>query len=191
MSMKKLVLILTFVSISLAAFSQVTFKPGVKAGVNFAKVSNTIGDTKTDFYVGGLLEMQFANFYALQPELLYSRQGNDHPVSGYDGIELQYFSISIANKFSPFKDIGLNFVAGPSIDIKVGDNIDNDDWSPLDFAVFGGLSYEFPFGLEIEARYKQGLIDIDDGYSEFGNSDADDNNLNSVIQVGLSYKFSF
>ena len=190
--MKKLFFALAFVVVATTAFSQVTFKPGIKAGVNFSNISNIDYDTKTDFYVGGLLEMQFADFYALQPELLYSRQGADFPDSGYDGIELQYFSVSIANKFSPFKGIGLNFVVGPSIDIKVGDNLEyDDDWSPMDFAFFGGLSYEFPFGLEIEARYKQGIIDIDDGFSEFGNSEADDNNLNSVIQVGVAYKFSF
>lgn len=189
---KRALFTLFFAVMTISAFSQVTFNPGVKAGLNFSNVSGTEGETKTDFYVGGLMEMQFANFYALQPEIIYSRQGAESSVSGVEGIELQYLSISIANKFSPFKNIGLNFVVGPSIDIKIGDNLDYyDELAPMDFAFFGGLSYEFPFGLEIEARYKQGIIDIDDGFSEFGNSEADDNNLNSAFQIGVAYKFDF
>ena len=62
----------------------------------------------------------------------------------------------------------------------------------------GGIGYDFPFGLSVEARYKQGIIDYDDGFSEFGDSsdpyyddNYDKNNLNGVFQIGVSYKFDF
>ena len=191
--MKNLIFALFFLAASTTAFSQVTFKPGAKAGVNLANVSNTNGDTKTDFYVGGFLEMQFADIYALQPELVYTRQGAKSRFSGGEDLEIQYVGIAIANKFSPFKEIGLHFIIGPEIDIKVGDNVDYTDTAPLDFSFFGGIGYELPFGLSIEARYKQGIIDIDDGFTTFGSGSdfEDDNNLNGVIQIGVSYMFDF
>lgn len=190
--MKKLILSSILLVAITYSYSQVTFKPGARAGVNFANVSETDGDTKTDFYVGGLIEMQFSNFYALQPEIVYSRQGAKSKISGLDDLELQYVGLSIANKFSPFKAIGLNFIVGPGIDVKVADNVDYLDTAPIDFVFFGGIGYELPFGLTIEARYKQGILDVDDGFTEFGGDGYyDDNNLNGVFQVGVVYTFDF
>jgi hypothetical protein len=190
--MKKSILLLAMLVVSSTTFSQVTFKPGARAGINLANVSETEGDTKTDFYIGGLLEMQFSSFYALQPEVVYSRQGAKSKFSGVDDLELQYVGLSIANKFSPFKDIGLHFIVGPGIDIKVGDNVDYLETAAVDFVFFGGIGYELPFGLSVEARFKQGILDVDDGFTEFGgNGYADDNNLNGVFQIGVAYKFDF
>ncbi|MFT3793708.1 outer membrane beta-barrel protein [Flavobacterium sp.] len=78
--------------------AQVTFRPGVRAGVNFSHF--TEGDnydngsvydpqtqqyyrnrpaefnSKTDFYVGLYGALKLSKFYTLQPELNYSRQGS-------------------------------------------------------------------------------------------------------------------
>jgi len=103
----------------------------------------------------------------------------------------------LANKFSPFKDIGIHAILGPSINIKVGDNT-RGDIEAFDFLFFGGIGYDFPFGLGIEARYNIGIIDVlgntfdfndeyyDDEYNYF-----DDGVINTVFQVGLTYKFEF
>jgi len=190
--MKRIILSLALIIASTTAFAQITFKPGARTGINFANVSDANGDTKTDFYIGGLIEMQFSNFYALQPEIAYSRQGAKSKISGGEDLELQYVGLSLANKFSPFKDLGLHFIIGPGIDVKVSDNVDYLETAPIDFVFFGGIGYELPIGLSIEARYKQGILDVDDGFTEFGGSGyADDNNLNGVFQVGVSYKFDF
>ena len=66
-------------------------------------------------------------------------------------------------------------------------NID-EEISPLEVVVLGGLGYEFPFGLALEARYKHGTISVDflgadDLYEEPGS------NLNGVFQIGAAYKF--
>lgn len=206
--MKKIILSLALIIAGTTAFSQATFKPGVRTGVNFANVSNLDSETKTDFYFGGFLEMQLAEIYALQPEITYSRQGAKSKASEGRDLELQYVGLSVINKFSPIPDVGLHFLIGPGIDVKVGDNIENDysgyyysysdDTAPIDITFIGGIGYDFPFGLSVEARYKQGIIDYDDGFSEFGDSsdpyydeDYDENNLNGVFQIGVSYKFDF
>ena len=188
--MKKVVLTLAVALLSTVAFSQVTFKPGVRAGANLANLSDTNGDTKTDFYIGAFGELKLGGVYALQPEINYSRQGSKNPGEGED-IEIQYVGLSLANKFSPFKDFGLHLIIGPGIDVKVSDNLNLYDTAPLDFNFFGGIGYDFPIGLSVEARYNQGIIDVKDGFTELGSDTEGGNWLNGVFQIGVSYKFDF
>lgn len=194
--MKNLFLTFAFITLSTAVFSQVTISPGVRAGVNFANLTNSDFDDKTDLYIGGFAAIKLAEFYTLQPEINYSRQGAKSNYSGYDDFEIQYVGITLANKFSPFKDMGLNFIIGPSINIKVGDNYDyyGDNLEGFDFLLFGGLGYEFPFGLGIEARYNIGLIDIfGTNVNAYYEEDTNIDNLvlNKVFQIGATYKFDF
>lgn len=187
--------------------AQVKIKPGIKTGINIANISNSptesvITESIQDFYVGAYVQFRFSDLYALQPEIIYSQQGfkakgtNNNGININPKIELNYVSISVANKFFA-KNTGLNFIIGPSIDIKVN-NIPNyfnnynfdetDDYAGLDFALFGGIGYEFPFGLGIEARYKQGLVDINgDNFNQ--SVSFDELNVNQVFQLGLTYSF--
>jgi len=96
--MKKIIIAL-FVLFGVAkANSQVTFKPGVRAGVNFShftdgdyqgnsffvdpnsnmayRIPPTEYKSKTDFYVGIYGALKLTRFYTLQPEITYSRQGS-------------------------------------------------------------------------------------------------------------------
>ncbi|WP_346983397.1 outer membrane beta-barrel protein [Chryseobacterium sp. POE27] len=91
--MKKIIPLFTLI-ISGFAFAQVTFNPGIRAGANFSHFTNKAQwysyldfdysnsaeakmdfKTKTDFYIGLFGNIRFAKFYALQPEINYSRQG--------------------------------------------------------------------------------------------------------------------
>jgi len=207
--MKKIVFALACIVLTTTAFSQVKVRPGIKLGLNNSNINGMDGaSSKTGFYAGAFVNVDISSFYELQLETMYSNQGATVRVSElyvYDSgdpffnnndnttdINLQYLSIGIANKFFIVKDLGLHFIVGPSIDILVDDdNFTN--FTPIDLAFFGGIGYEFPFGLSIEARYKQGIIDLDDGFTTFGSNSSgyDKNYLNSVIQVGAAYKFNF
>lgn len=212
--MKK-VIMATLCCISFASsYSQITVKPGVRAGLNISSLTNYNADSKADFYVGGQVGIQFTKFYTLQPELTYSRQGatvNDYydfytalppefdpnfspRRSKYD-IELQYLSLSVANKFKIIE--GFHALVGPSLDFKIGDNLDyNDDLIGFDLGVFLGLGYTFSNGFGVEARFKQGLIDIfGNDYDYYHDNDyyyddyIDNVKLNQVFQIGASYSF--
>lgn len=189
--------------------AQVTVKPGVRAGLNVSNLTNLDADSRADFYVGGHIGIQFTSFYTLQPELTYSRQGASVNSYFYDDtfdpsvspgrrrstdIELQYISLSVANKFRIIE--GFHALVGPSLDFKVGDNLTyNDDLIGFDLAIFGGLGYTFPNGFTVEARFKQGLIDIfGNDYDYYDNDNYYDNyidnvKLNQVFQIGASYTF--
>ncbi|TGV02230.1 outer membrane beta-barrel protein [Flavivirga rizhaonensis] len=193
--MKKSLISLALIAVSSIAFSQIKIKPGVRAGVNFSNFTNTNLDDKTDFYIGAFAEIKFVNFYALQPEINYSRQGGKSVISGLDDLEIQYLGVALANKFYPFKAISLHAIVGPAINIKVGDNYDgfNDNLEGFDFLFFGGLGYDFPFGLGIETRYNIGIVDIfgNNVNNTNGNNNIDDLLLNKVFQIGATYKFDF
>ena len=105
------------IAIALFAFSkieaQVTFKPGIRAGVNlshFSKgdgytyyydsynpylVNNNDGDfsSKAGFYVGFIGELHLTKYYTLQPEVLYTNQGSKvrTPSGNEFNLDVSYF----------------------------------------------------------------------------------------------------
>lgn len=191
--MKKCLAIFVFIfSGTLVSNAQFELKPGVRAGVNIAKVTNFEVDSKTDFFVGGQFELKFVDFYSLQPEVIYSRQGFK---ADNDNYSIDYLSLGITNKFT-FGG-GFNVLVGPTIDFKVGDNLPtffSDELIGVDFALMGGIGYTFKNGLAVDVRFKQGLVDIfGDNYNEYndenGNGNFDDVRLNQLFQFGVSYSF--
>lgn len=94
--MKKIIIAALVVFGFSQAEAQVTFRPGVRAGVNFSHFTEGdyyendgvyVGDqfypdrpaefsSKTDFYVGLYGALRLTKYYTLQPEVNYSRQGS-------------------------------------------------------------------------------------------------------------------
>ncbi|NUY81393.1 PorT family protein [Flavobacterium sp. MAH-1] len=195
--MKKLLFIAALLAGSLVQ-AQGRVKPMVRAGLNIARLTNAEDDRVTDFYVGAGVSFKFSKRYTLQPEINYSRQGGslyefDPTYGAYKAdIEAQYVGIAVTNKIYIVE--GFHFLAGPAIDFKVGDN--HDDVEGFDFGIYGGVGYTLPLGLTIEARIKQGFVDIfgsnvntGDEYDEDYNDDVNDIRLNQVISIGVSYNF--
>lgn len=184
---------------SCIASAQPTFTPGVRGGVNFAKISDTDLGFKTDYYAGVFAGVQFNKTYTLQPEINYSRQGAKGDYDYYDGfdnqvrnvdISLQYLSIGIMNKFT-FVD-RLSIIVGPSVDILVNNSPNVRTQNDGDFALTGGIGCRIVDGLGVEFRVKKGFVTaISD--SEFTDSTAFfevDQASNLVLQLGLTYTFT-
>ncbi|TYA73961.1 porin family protein [Seonamhaeicola marinus] len=189
--MKNVILTLALVFISMVSFSQTTIRPGARIGANFANITNTEFDNKTDFYIGAFATIKFADFYRLQPEINYSKQGGKSDISNTNNLEINYLGLTLANKFSPIRNSGLQIAVGPVINFKTGDNYDGfDDIEGFDFGLMGGIGYELPMGLTIEARYNLGLVDLF-GSNINNETPVDEILLNKVIQLGLSYTFNF
>ena len=191
--------------------AQVEIKPGVKAGLNISsftnlRSSNLDGNSLTSFHVGGTVAFKFAKFYTLQPELLYSRQGsnikstitlfdtNFNPISNEEiKVQLDYLSIVVNNKFF-IAGSGFNVQVAPVIDILLSDkNIEGPEG--FDIAIAGGIGYNFPMGLALDLRYKQGIVDVfgrnvDDGNGAETTSFSD-LVLNRTIQLSVGYEFDF
>ena len=189
-----IVAMLTFFGMTQA---QVTFKPGIQAGVNFSKLHGLDVDSKSDFYVGAFGEIGFSKQYAFQPEITYSRQGAkghyDFAKSGYSAsgdtdISLQYLSIALNNKITIYK--GLYLILGEFNDFLIGNEIYEENSTAyskgydIDFGVFGGLGYKFPKGFAIDARFKKGFNDAFDDETGYKSKIT-----NQVFQFGVSYTF--
>nr|WP_294934970.1 porin family protein [uncultured Flavobacterium sp.] len=206
--MRKYFAIVVFGLIVSGVSAQISVKPGFKGGLNFSTFTNADADSKTDFYMGGLLAIKIAKIYTLQPEVVYSRQGaiisqvyfsdNFDPMVGYSRrnvkYSVDYLSLGIINKFT--FGHGFQAVVGPSLDFKVGDNFrKNYTEEPIgfDLGLIGGIGYSLPNGLTFEARIKQGMVDIFgnnyDEYDDDNNGNYDDIILNQVFQLGVSYTF--
>lgn len=195
--MKKLFTIFAFVFAFGVSNAQVELWLGPRAGVNISTVSDLEGDAMVGMYGGVAFAAKFTERYTLQPELGISMQGIKGADSD-DNLKLNYFTVGLINKL--YLVDGLHILAGPEFNFKVNDTFsdyiyldEDDEWEtyddsiqPFDFAIIGGLGYDLPFGLSIEARYKQGLLDV----ADFFNLEEDSKSkLNQVFQIGIVYKF--
>jgi len=180
------------------AFAQVAIRPGIRLGVNSANISNTTLDNKIGLNGAIFIDFRFTRHYALQPEFMYSRQGGQSNNRTTEDLNIDYLSFGVVNKFFFAPNQGLHFILGPSLDFDLENNLINvinetndSEVTPFDLSFFFGLGYEFDFGLILEVRYKQGLLDIDlfdeDFDSEFYQGEG--TTLNNVFQFGLAYKF--
>lgn len=193
--MNKGYILFTVILLTLLNLGQAQTRPGVKLGLNSATISNTKLDAKTGLYVGAFVKIPISDYYALQPELLYSNQGGRSNSDEYGDVNINYLSIGVPNKFYVSPKKGFHFMLGLGLDINLKNNFVgltnfdiDDEISPVDVVAMGGIGYEFDFGLAFEARYKQGTISVDflgedNLYEEAGS------NLNGVFQIGVSYKF--
>ena len=116
-----------FAIIALVGFaeaqSQVTFRPGLRAGANFSHFTkgdelryydssfyngdnNVEFKSKTDFYVGFYGALRLTRYYTLQPEITYSRQG-----SKFETRELYYDSFDTANYYNKSGQIDVSYLS--------------------------------------------------------------------------------
>lgn len=180
--------------------AQVSFSPGLRAGANFSKLTQTESSFKTDFYIGAIGALRLGRIYTLQPEITYTNQGaND--VWLYDNnfyfdnssprsrtVSLSYVSVALINKLSLADNI--NFHLGPVFDIEAGKNYYSE--IPIDIAFTAGLGYSITENLTIEGRIKKGIVDVLDSYYQYSNSpNIGSYNTNFLFQLGLSYTFAF
>ena len=196
--MKKVVLIavMAVTSLSLSAQSKFTSGFGIKAGANFANL-NVQGEepfnTKTFYHVGLLSHIHVSDAFAIQPEVVYSRQGAETKTSDpREIVKLGYLNIPVLAQFM-FGN-GFRIQAGPQLGILLNADSEvagveteiDDQLKKTDFSIVGGISYMLPMGLGIDARYNYGLSDI----SSTDDTQPGADYSNRVFQVGLFYQFN-
>jgi hypothetical protein len=194
--MKKTIVIACIAAVGIAkAQAQVTFKPGLRAGLNLShfskgndsyyddynESSNREFDSKNDFYLGFYGALKLTKYYTLQPELDYSRQGSKfmyrNTPATQRSLNVSYLGVAAINKFT-FND-KFNVHLGPAIDFQVEEDFDTD--AEVDLTFILGTGYNFTPNFGIEARVKKGIIPVLD-YS-------DGNHTNVVFSLGATYTF--
>ena len=210
--MKKLILTAAIAVFGFTGAMAQEFSFGPKAGVNFATLTGDIenNDMKIGFHVGGAAEFKFNEKMGVQAELLYSAQGTKYEESeSFGGVTAKYEEklkldyVNIPFSFKYYIVNGFNVSAGPQVGILVsaksdweetitGGGLDQSDsgevdikdsLKPIDFAFNLGLGYKMDNGLNFDARYSLGLMDI----SDFDNSNGEIKN--GVIQLSVGFMF--
>jgi hypothetical protein len=144
---------------------------GIKGGVNIYNVKNDNNvkyDNTVGFHVGLLAHIHLAKPFALQPEVVFSRQGAKSPSTNGELI-LDY--INVPFMFQYMFDNGFRFQAGPQVGFlmnaksKFG-SLTSDvksSFKGVDLGVGAGMSYVHPpSGLGVDARYNLGLSNINE-----------------------------
>ena len=197
--MKNIILVFVISFLSFSSFSQSKTSFGLRSGVNIANLSNANLETKNGLYLGAFVNIKISELYELQPELGYSNQGANAKNIMNENVDIHYISVSITNKFF-VKNSGFHFIITPGFDfdsddtfIGLANSSEGNDVTFIDLNIGLGVGIDFKNGLGIEARYKRGLIDVFSGdwHSFDSQLYEDENQFNTVFQLGIYYKFKF
>lgn len=164
--MKKIV-ILAAIACCTAGVLQAQLRPGIKGGLNVTDVSNFNGDNRISGHVGLFLHHTINSKWCIQPEVLYSGQGQKYNTGeGERTLALSYIQVPVMIQYYPVKQ--LYFEAGPQVAFltsaktKGGSNdveVDN-AYRKADLGLNLGVGVAATRQLGFYARYTAGLSDI-------------------------------
>jgi hypothetical protein len=166
-----------------SANAQVQF--GLKAGVNFATITNsTGGKTLVAFNGGALVKVPVADAFSIQPELVYSGQG----IKGDGGsLALTYINIPVLATYT--LPVGVFFQTGPQLGFLLSAKAKADgqpdvdiksEFKSSDFAWAIGAGFLSPMNLGFNLRYNIGISNL----GQNGGT-----SKNGVFQIGVFYLF--
>jgi hypothetical protein len=222
--MKKIILTLTvsFAMLAQSAYAQIRFDLGVKGGLNFAGLSNVSTsnlkasyENRTGYHFGAYAMIKITKF-AIQPEIIFSRQGQNYTLPNSTSnltSNFDYINIPVMVKF--YVAGGLNLQAGPQfgfLSSATGDVINTVNGSissttssadlktfvkSSDVSLAVGAGWDLPFGLNLTARYNIGLSDINQKTGgiipSVGNSTISSLGTSEaksqVVQISVGYRF--
>lgn len=192
--MRKLLVLAVVILVAANVKAQMDITIGPKGGFNVTNISNWDTKNKFSMHVGGFAELRINDFFAVQPELLYSRQGARDKENGVKTrLRVNYLNIPILAKLYVLDELSvdlgpeLGFALNGKYKIKDGDKTTTYKLSSevntvaVNFAI--GLSYNWN-EIMFSARYNIGLSNVLDKDAGGGN------NKNHVFQLAVGYRFS-
>ena len=193
--MKKIILSALFISLNLAAFSQVlpSFQLGLKAGANLSKLStdNTFSsDNRAGYYAGLWTRIGAAGIH-LQPELYLTGKNTTLKDGAGQENKVKFTSLDVpilvGTKIGA-AGVGLRLNTGPVVSFVLSDDQSFSDAAGSVFqGNFKGQNFAWQFGagvdvgnLGVDLRYETGL-------SKIGKDGYDDTKL-GLFTFGLAYR---
>jgi hypothetical protein len=157
---------------------------GLKAGVNFAELwgedALPESDRKVGYSVGVYATYKLAKNFSLQPELIWSLQGEKSDDNGR--YKISYLNVPVMAKWtygSFYAELGPQLgILTINTSQAVPDEIRLEDFETFDLTINAGLGYKLFEDWAVGLRYGEGLTNIAPG------SDL----RNSVIYLGLAYR---
>ena len=209
--MKKLATILTIalLNLSYTSFGQETPSKeiekkasiGIKAGLNIATMTKDNTASPLPSYIAGIdWKYRLNKRSALSAELLISGQGTkiDDPDKTIK-VKTTYINIPILYNLYITDNFALKI--GAQLGVLLNNTLASetatastyydmgDSFNAVDFGIPLGISYDFPYGLNIDARYVLGVTNIlnNDSYDSIFHSKKV-SSMNSVFSITLGWK---
>jgi hypothetical protein len=191
--MKKLMSCIILLVLSVSLFAQVKFDLGIKAGVNFSKISLDANDysaeSVTKSHFGAFARVGWSRIF-IQPEFYFSGKGGDvtsDVMSTMTSFDYKTMDIPVLIGFRVIKGkaIDLHIVAGPvfsniSSEEVIGGNFVNKSFYENNyFGIQYGLGFDVLF-LSFDARMENGLGEF---YSQEGV-----NGTNQTFMLSVGFK---
>lgn len=149
---------------------------GIKAGVNFATITDVSdASNKTGFTGGVFAGIKISDKVGVQGDVLFSQQGAEVDASEVD---LNYVTVPLVLKYYLTENFNLH--AGPQFGFLIDDNLDPLlEAEPTDVSGVVGIGYDLFFGLRLSGRYNFGFTDIL----------TNDSGKNSVFTLAVEWSF--
>jgi hypothetical protein len=160
---------------------------GVKAGVNFASLSNFEGSGRCTAHAGIYLHNKINNTWSIQPEIIFSGEGATYNVEGESKtLALHFISVPIMFQFYASRNIIME--AGPQFSIMTdaqskggGEHLNvKRSFRNEEFGLSGGLVVQCSPNLAVYGRYNANFTDVTRYDGEI--------NQSRVISVGIAYR---
>ena len=192
--MKKLMLSMILLALSVSLYAQVKFDLGIKGGVNFAKISFDVDDysaeSVTKSHFGAFARVGWSRIF-IQPEFYFSGKGGDvtsNVMSTMTSFDYTSMDIPVLLGFRIIKGKAFDFhiVAGPvfsnitSEDVTGGDLANQSFYEDNYMGIQYGLGFDV-FFLSFDARMENGLGEF---YSQQG---LNGTNQNFMLSVGIKF----
>lgn len=159
---------------------------GPKVGMNVSGLSGSYSSkSKVGVVAGAFVEFRLSEVFGLQPEILFSMQGNKFTVMGNNyATRLNYVNIPVLAKIYFIDRMCIE--AGPQIGLLASSKIKGEgrkvnlsNINNADFSVAVGLAYNFDIGLSLSARYNIGVTKTNSAV----------NQKNGVFQLSAGWRF--
>jgi hypothetical protein len=165
----------------------------LKGGLNYSTITrgdfDEGPDPRTSFYIGFAGEIPVTeNIFAIQPELIYSRQGFETNTTilgtNYNTkYKIDYLNMPIIAKL--YLGRAFNLEVGPQFGLKINEKVgdenggnESNNVKDFDTALALGFSFNFDAGAFINARFTQSLNEVVEN----------SNSKNMVFQLGIGFK---
>ncbi len=165
--MKSLILIfcLSFLGIS-AVFCQ--HSVGIKAGPNLASLDSEQKNSILLWHAGIFAHFGIGQNFFIQPEILYNLKGSDQDKLVIDPFKLKFKFEYLSMPFMFGYKFGdhVSIMAGPemsklvrsTIEFNTGKTHEKFGLDEVDFAINGGIAFNFTNQFGIDLRYSHGLV---------------------------------
>ena len=188
--MKKIILLVAIGGLTILGANAQNIHLGAKGGINLATLDIEGADGtingRTSFHFGGVVNIELTEGIGIQPELLYSAQGANSNVNGFEStIKLDYITVPVLLDYKILDSFSLH--AGPQIGFNINAETETDDVTidipgveTIDVALAFGAQYKLEQGVFFQARYSLGLTDYVQGVRS----------RNNVFALSVGYFFN-